>query len=52
MKLIIVINLVCTCVRVSAEDDDFQKTFKDFQKEGGGCVYLLILFERFNGVVC
>ena len=25
MKIIIVINLVCACVKTSAEDDDFQR---------------------------
>ena len=28
MKIIIVINLVCACVKTSAEDDDFQSLSK------------------------
>ena len=31
MKIIIVINLVCMCIKTSAEDDDFQSLSK-----GGG----------------
>ena len=37
MKIIIVINLECVCVRTSAEDNDFQR--------GMGCVCLMILFN-------
>ena len=34
MKIIIVINLVCACVKTSAEDDDFQSLSKR-DREGG-----------------
>ena len=37
MKIIPVINRVCAWVRTCAEDDNFPR-------EGGGCVYLMILF--------
>ena len=37
-KIIIVINLVCSCVKTSAEDDDFQRLSKG---EGGGEVFNL-----------
>ena len=40
MKFIPVINSACACIRTSAEDDNFPW-------EGGGCVYLMILFESF-----
>ena len=33
-KIIIVINLVCACVKTSAEDDDFQR----LSRVGGGVV--------------
>ena len=33
-KIIIVINLVCACVKTSAEDDDFQSLSKR-DREGG-----------------
>ena len=36
--LLYVINSVCACVRTSAEDDNFRR-------QGGGCVYLLMLFN-------
>ena len=39
VKSIIVINPVCARVVRSAEEDDFQG-------EGGGCVYLMILCKR------
>ena len=45
MKIITVVNCVCACVRTSAEDDNFLK-------EGGGCVYLIILSESFYVLVC
>ena len=32
MKIIIVINLVCACVKTSAEDDDFQ-SLSDGERE-------------------
>ena len=38
--LVYVINSVCACVRTSAEDGNFPR-------EGGGCMYLMILFESF-----
>ena len=37
MKIIIVINLVCACVKTSAEDDDFQRLWKG--GGGGMCVF-------------
>ena len=36
MKIIPVINHVSACIRMSAEDDNFPR-------EGGGCVYLMLL---------
>ena len=53
MNIVIVINPVCTCVRTSAEDDDF----KDFQTGGGGgggmCISdVFISLERFYVLVC
>ena len=38
MTIIPVINCMCACVRTSAEDDNFPR-------EGGGCVYLIMLFS-------
>ena len=37
MKIIIIINLVCECVKTFAEDDDFQRLSKG---EWGVCMYL------------
>ena len=46
MKIIPVINRVCTCVRMAAEDGNFPR-------DGGGCVYLMILFDlRVFVLVC
>ena len=36
MKIIIVINLVCMCVKTSAEDNDFQRLSKGERDRGGG----------------
>ena len=35
-KFIIVINLVCACVKTSAEDNDFQRLSKGERDRGGG----------------
>ena len=35
MKIIIVINLVCACVKASAEDDDFQSLSKGEREREG-----------------
>ena len=44
VKIIAVFNHVCTCVRMSAE--------VNFPREGGGCVYLMILFDSYKVLVC
>ena len=39
MKIIIVINLVCACVKTSAEEDDFQslsKRERERERQGAG----------------
>ena len=41
MRIITVINRVRACVRTSAKDDNFPR-------KGGGCVYLMILFNLRN----
>ena len=33
MKMIIVINLVCACIKTSAEEDDFSKSLKGGEGE-------------------
>ena len=38
MKIIPVISCVCACITTSAQDDNFPR-------EGGGCVYVMILFN-------
>ena len=38
---IITASCVCACIRTSPKDDTFPR-------EGGGCVYLMILFESFG----
>ena len=52
MKIILVINPVCACVRTSAKDDDFQK----LSREGRECVLLMVLFNlsgfMFQSVRC
>ena len=35
MKIVIVMNLVCVCVKTSAKEDDFQSLSKG-EREGGG----------------
>ena len=64
-KFIIVINLVCACVKTSAEDNDFQRLSKGERDRGGGgregererrgeresvCVYLTL--RGFYVLVC
>ena len=48
MKIIIVINPVCTCIRTSAEDDDCQREVCVCVLGGGGRVHLMI-FSNLRG---
>ena len=50
MKIIIIINLMCMCIKTSAEDDDFQSLSKGERQRVCGCVFYN--FELFRCCVC
>ena len=56
MKIIIVINLVCACVKTSAEDDDFQSLSKGERKRERECFqtsnYEDAMYVQFNFWLC